>query len=239
MSRRAFLILFLIYTSIFASPKPKVDYHEWSMVLPAYIGIDGNVNYSKLKKDHKLLHICLQKFSTVKIDNDWSTNEKIAFWINVYNAYTLKLIIDNYPVESIKDIDKPWDKEFFTIDGEAMSLGKVEHKILRKFNDPRIHFAINCASSSCPRILQVPYKSENVDRLLTRQTKEYINNPVYNEITKDYYKLTKLFTWFGKDFKNKETPTIVDFVNQYSNIKIVNQYNKGHLKYNWVLNDQR
>lgn len=157
MIKNTLLLLFcLLHLNVFASQKPpKVDYTDWNMVLKRFVHMDGNVDYKELKENVYILNSCLKKFSNTKIDNDWSTNENIAFWINVYNAFTLKLIVKNYPIDSIKDISSPWDQKFFKINGTSMSLGEVEHKILRKFGDPRIHFAINCASSSCPRIIQL------------------------------------------------------------------------------------
>ncbi|WP_010520887.1 DUF547 domain-containing protein [Aquimarina agarivorans] len=213
----------------------KVDYSIWNSLLSMYVKPSGLVDYRNLKEKEGKLDEFLKILSTTKITNDWTTNEKIAYWINVYNAYTFKLILKHYPVASIKDIDSPWKTEFFKINGETMSLGHVEHKILRKFDEPRIHFAINCASYSCPRVIQIPYKGKNLDRLLKRQTAEYINDDKNNEITGYFYKLSKLFSWFSGDFKGGNQ-TIVDFVNMYSETKIKNQKNKGFIQYDWRLN---
>lgn len=214
----------------------EIDYAIWDRLLKANIASNGDVNYKGFMKSKVMFDRFLNILSTTVIDNNWSTNDKIAYWINVYNAYTIKLIIDNYPVKSIKDIYSPWKLEFFKINNEPMSLGDVEHEILRKFGDPRIHFAINCASRSCPRIIQTTYRGRNLDRLLERQTIEYINNPDLNMVTDKSYKLSKLFSWFGKDFKMKDK-TIVNFVNKFSDIKIVNQKNLGFIKYDWELNE--
>ncbi|WP_040396319.1 DUF547 domain-containing protein [Aquimarina agarilytica] len=215
--------------------KEKVDYSIWNSLLSMYVKPDGFVDYKSLKNKEAKLDEFLAILSNTKINNDWTTNDKIAYWINVYNAFTFKLIVKNYPVSSIKDIDNPWKTEFFKIDGESMSLGHVEHKILRKFNEPRIHFAINCASYSCPRVIQIPYKGKNLDRLLKRQTTEYINDRKNNEITGYTYKLSKLFSWFGGDFK-EENQSITDFINKYSKTKIRNQKSKGYVQYDWRLN---
>ncbi len=213
----------------------KVDYSLWNSLLSMYVKPNGLVDYRNLKQQETKLDEFLTILSKTKITNDWTTNDKIAYWINVYNAYTFKLIVKNYPLSSIKDIDSPWKTDFFRIDGQLMSLGHVEHKILRKFDDPRIHFAINCASYSCPRVIQIPYKGKNLDRLLTRQTAEYINDQKNNEITNYSYKLSKLFSWFGGDFK-KDSQTITGFINKYSDIKIRNQKSRGFIPYDWRLN---
>ncbi len=217
---------------------PKVDYSIWSMLLKKNIDTNGHVNYKNFKKDKQMFNKFLNILSNTKIDNNWTTNQKIAFWINVYNAFTIKLIINNYPLKSIKEIKKPWDIKFFKIDGRSLSLGDVEHLILRKeFNEPRIHFAINCASKSCPRIIQIPYEGKNLDKLLERQTKEYVNDSEVNEITENSYKLSKLFSWFSKDFRQAEG-NVEGFISKYSKTRIINQKNKGFLEYNWELNEK-
>lgn len=214
----------------------KVDYSIWKIILKKYIDKKGNVDYKLLKRDEKVLDEFVEELQDVKINGTWTDNDKIAFWINVYNAFTLKLILNNYPVKSIKEIKKPWDRKFFMVNGEYLSLGDVEHQILRKrFTEPRIHFAINCASKSCPRVVQIPYTGENLENLLNRQTKEYVNNSQFNSINKNSYELSKLFSWFSKDFKDAEG-SVVNFINKYSDTKIKNQKNKGFLEYNWNLN---
>ncbi len=214
----------------------KVDYSIWEIILKRYVDREGNVDYDALKKKENMLDDFLNILEKTKIDYSWNASEKIAFWINVYNAYTIKLILKNYPVKSIKDIRRPWDKKFFTVNGEFLSLGDVEHQILRKkFTEPRIHFAINCASKSCPRIVQIPYTGDNLNNLLDRQTKEYINNPKLNKVGRDSFQLSKLFSWFSKDFKETEG-SVEKFVNRYSKISINNQKNNGFIEYDWNLN---
>lgn len=214
----------------------KIDYSIWEIILKRYIDNKGNVDYSGLKREEKMLDDFLNILENTRINNRWTEKEKVAFWINVYNAFTIKLILKNYPLKSIKDIKKPWDKKFFYVNKEYLSLGDVEHQILRKrFNEPRIHFAINCASKSCPRIVQIPYTGNNLDNLLDRQTKEYINNPDLNNIGEEFYKLSKLFSWFSKDFKNAEG-SVLSFINKYSKTIIKDQKNKGAIEYDWKLN---
>jgi len=214
----------------------KVDYSIWEMMLKVYIDDKGNVDYAKFKKNEKIFNNFLSELTNTRIDNSWIDSEKISFWINVYNAYTIKLILDNYPVKSIKEIKKPWTKKFFMVNGEYLSLGDVEHQILRKqFNEPRIHFAINCASKSCPRIVQIPYTAKNLDKLLERQTKEYINDPTLNNVNYNSYQLSKLFSWFSKDFRGAEG-SVKNFINKYSEIAIRTQKNNGFKEYNWELN---
>jgi len=214
----------------------KIDYSIWEIILKKYINNKGDVDYKGLKRQEKMLDDFLTILESTKVDGSWEKKQKIAFWINVYNAYTIKLILQNYPVKSIKDIKKPWDKKFFYVNEQLLSLGDVEHQILRKeFDEPRIHFAINCASKSCPRVIQIPYTAKNLNNLLERQTKEYINNPELNNIEPELFKLSKLFSWFSKDFKQAEG-SVINFVNKYSNTKIKNQKNRGAIEYDWSLN---
>ena len=252
MNLKFFLLVFLCFSSTLSfsnnelvepnytfevnNLETKVDYSIWEIILKRYIDMEGNVDYDALKKKENMLDDFLNILEKTKIDYSWNASEKIAFWINVYNAYTIKLILKNYPVKSIKDIKKPWDKKFFTVNGEFLSLGDVEHQILRKkFTEPRIHFAINCASKSCPRIVQIPYTGDNLNNLLDRQTKEYINSPELNNVDSDSYQLSKLFSWFSKDFKEADG-SVVEFINRYSKTLIKNQKSKGFIEYDWNLN---
>ena len=221
--------------SITNNTDEKVNHSTWSGMIKMNISSKGVVNYEAFKKDVSKLNEYLRELSETKITSSWSKKDKMAFWINVYNAFTIKLILNNYPVKSIKEIDKPWDQKFFSIDGKSMSLGEVEHNILRKFGDPRIHFAINCASASCPRLIQVPYTAKNLESLLERQTIEFINDPFYNTITSYTVNVSKLFDWYKKDFK-EHSGSVINFINKYSKVSIGNQKNKGYKPYDWTIN---
>ena len=117
-----------------------IDHKQWDGLLQKYVSKNGKVNYKGFKKDGKALQVYLDNLSKNTPQRSWSKNATLAYWINAYNAFTVKLIIDNYPVKSIKDIKDPWDKEFFILGSKKYSLGEIEHKILRKMNEPRIHF---------------------------------------------------------------------------------------------------
>lgn len=215
--------------------KEKLNYNLWEVLLNKNVTSKGIVNYKAFKKDSEKLNDFLRQLSRAKITTAWTKNDKIAYWINVYNAYTVKLIVNNYPVHSIKQIENPWKEKFFAIDGKLMNLHQVEHEILRNFGDPRIHFAINCASASCPRLIQVPYTAANLERLLERQTKEFINDPFYNTITGYAVNVSKIFDWYKKDFK-QDAGTVVNFINKYSNTNIKDQEEKGYKQYDWSIN---
>jgi hypothetical protein len=128
--------------------------------LQLHVSDTGKVNYKGLLSNQEPFRKYLEYLASNAPKESWSNAEKKAFWINAYNAYTIQLILDNYPTESIKDISDPWGKTFFKIGGKTMSLNTIEHKILRPMGDSRIHFAIVCASESCPKLLNCAYESE-------------------------------------------------------------------------------
>ena len=157
--------------------------------------------------------------------------------LNLYNAYTVDLILNNYPVESIKDIDGAWTRSIVSIGNKKLALGGIENGVLRKMNEPRIHFAINCASMSCPKLLDEAYTAGKINEQLDRATKEFINSDK-NEIGTNSVKLSSVFDWYKKDFITTETPTIIDYVNQFSTTKINAGANVSYKDYDWSLNEQ-
>ena len=215
----------------------KVDYDLWGVLLRKNVSPKGVVDYQGFKEDSDKFNDFLRQLSRVKITSSWTKQDKISYWINVYNAYTIKLVVNHYPVSSIKEIDSPWKQKFFSINGKVMNLSQIEHDILRNYNDPRIHFAINCASASCPRLIQVPFRPENLERLLERQTKEFINDPFYNTITGYTVNISKIFDWYKKDFK-EASGNVTNFINQYSDVNILNQKEKGYKSYDCSINSR-
>lgn len=147
----------------------------------------------------------------------------------------MKLILDNYPVKNIKDIKKPWDQEFIVLEKRAYSLGEIEHKILRKMNEPRIHFAINCASYSCPNLLNEAFTEAKIEKQLEQSTMSFINDTTKNYITKDNIEISKIFDWFSGDFIKEGN--LIDFLNRYSTVKINLNAKIKFKDYNWNLND--
>src|SRR5690606_21092059 len=175
----------------------------------------------------------------------WSKDDQLAYWINAYNAFTVKLIVDNYPVESIKDLGPAlkipmlkdvWHYKFFTIAGQESSLDEIEHSILRKeFEEPRIHFAINCASVSCPPLLNEAFEAKTIDAQLDKVAKDFINDSSRNKITPSAIQVSSIFSWFKGDFT--KNGTLIDFLNNYSTVKIKSDAKVSHLDYDWNLNE--
>lgn len=224
---------------------PAPSHEIWDELLNEYVNEDGFIDYKGILSEKVKFENYLELLSNNAPANSWNENEKLAYWINVYNAFTVKLIIDNYPLASIKDLNPTlsiptvntvWTKESFKIGGENFSLDRVEHKILRdEFEEPRIHFAINCASFSCPVLRAEAFKAEKIEMQLAEQARSFINDPQRNKITENAVELSKIFNWFGGDFKKGQT--LIQFLNKYSEVKISDNAEVDFMDYQWSLND--
>ena len=146
------------------------------MLLKKHVNSKGNVNYAAFKKDEAALDAYLDQLQSNPVDRNMSKNERLAYWINVYNAFTIKLILDNYPLNSIKDLEggKPWDKVFIKLGNTSYSLNMVENEVIRKrFTEPRIHFAVNCAAASCPPLLNDAFYPDRLTNQLAERTASF------------------------------------------------------------------
>jgi hypothetical protein len=231
----SFIFLFLTLLVSKASQAQNIDYSSWNNLLQKHVNNSGEVNYKAIKSNQQLLQASLDEFSKTQPKDSWSENERLAYWINAYNAFTIKLIVDNYPIKSIKDIKNPWDKQFIPMGKILMSLNKIEHDILRKMSEPRIHFAIVCASVSCPNLLNEAYFPSKLDLQLTVATEEFLSDKTKNNLSQDEIKLSKIFKWFSEDFT--QNGTLIDFLNQYTSVEISPNARKSFNDYNWDLND--
>ena len=229
-----FLTLSLIINFWAVNAQP-LDYSLWTEILQKYVSDNGAVNYKYLKNNKSAFESYLKLLSASAPNEDCSVDIKKAYWINVYNAFTVQLIIENYPLKSIKDLRRPWDQSFIEIGGEKITLNTIEHKILRPMGDPRIHFAIVCASQSCPKLLNHAYEPSTLEDQLKNVTTVFINDPLKNNINKSSVKISKIFKWFKTDFPKREA--FIAFLNSYSNIKILAQADVDYLNYNWGLNE--
>lgn len=231
-----------------ASSVDKFSHDIWDGLAKKYINDKGLVDYKGLKKDVKTLDSYLAMLGKNPPKDSWSQDEKIAYWINAYNANTVKLILDYYPVKSIKDIGSsiqipfvttPWAKKFIKIGNETMSLDNIEHGTLRKdFNEKRIHFALVCAAMSCPRLRNEAYTPEKLDAQLNDQGNDFLNNPAKNKIDPKKSQLSKYFDWYKGDWKDDDK-SVVSWVNRYSKTKISKDTDISFLGYNWALNEQK
>lgn len=183
--------------------------------------------------------------------------EKLAYWINAYNAFTLQIVADNYPIESITYLHTGgkaigvilgktvWDKEFITINGKEYSLNFIEHEILRKMDEPRIHFAIVCASISCPALRNEAYEADKIKLQLEEQTRIFLNDESRNifNLEEREAEISQIFNWFDEDFGDSDE-NILKFVSEYlpENIKndILNnlsEWDVSNMSYDWDLNE--
>ena len=224
-------------TSTTANSAVNIDHSQWDKLLKKYVDNEGMVNYKGFKKDEAKLGEYLQKLSEKNPTDDWSVQELLAYYINLYNAATVKLIVENYPVKSIKDIDGAWTKGRVAVGDKMLSLGGIENGILRKMNEPRIHFAINCASISCPKLLDVAYTAAKINEQLDRATKEFINSDK-NDISASNPKVSSIFDWYAKDYKVNGKQDVIGYINQYSKTKINSGVTLSYKNYDWNLNEQ-
>jgi len=222
-----------------------LHHNEWTALLQQHVNSEGFVNYKGFIKDSVQFNKYLKTLTDNKPAENWSKNAQLAYWINVYNAFTVKIVVDNYPVESIKDIKKGipfvnsvWDVKFIPFNDGMMDLNEVEHGILRRqFAEPRIHFAINCASFSCPPLLNEAFTAEKLETQLTALSKTFLADKNRNIITENELQLSKIFSWFKNDFIKEQT--LIEFLNLYTPVKINEDAAIEHLPYNWELNELR
>ncbi|WP_412559938.1 DUF547 domain-containing protein [Winogradskyella sp. MIT101101] len=216
--------------------KPEAFNHSrWNKLLKKYVTESGNVDYKGFKNNPTELSVYIDDLTHNTPTEDWNRGDKLAYWINAYNALTVDLILKNYPLESIKDIKDPWDQRLWQFGDKWYNLNDIEHEILRKMDEPRIHFAIVCASVSCPKLQNEAFTASKLEEQLTNATNEFLADTSKNEISKDEIKLSKIFKWFKKDFE--QNGSLIDFLNQYTTVTISESAKKSYKDYNWDLND--
>lgn len=219
------------------------SHSDFSEVLQKYVSA-GSVDYKGLKSDPSGLKSYLAKTSAVSKEefDTWPRENQLAFLINVYNAETLDLVQENYPVTSIKEIAKdsggPWEQPVVELWGDKITLNALEHEIIRKnYPEPRIHFALVCAAKGCPVLINEPYVGEKLKSQLDSRTKIFLKDTQKNSIDpgKKVVKLSPLFDWFSEDFV-KESGSVIAFVNPYMGGGITPEYKIEYTHYDWTLN---
>jgi len=253
----AWFFTFVFIVQPVGSPECRAQsrHQLFSDILADYIR-DGFVDYANLRHDGRL-DTYITTIAKTDPDTVQSTNSRLAFWINAYNAYTLKIICDNYPVESINDLHwgglvvgsilnkTIWDKDFVVIDGEHMTLNAIEHDIIRPiFMDPRAHFALVCASKSCPPLRSEAYEGESLDSQLDDQSRIFLTNPAKNSFDAGAKRarISKIFDWFGEDFGSDDAQILL-FISTYLSGEVSESIRRdpkswdvGHNDYDWSLN---
>ncbi len=230
-----------------------IDHSAWTELLGRYLDTsdaDGvyRFDYAGVTAaDRALLQEYLSMLESVPVSL-LNKDEQYAYWFNVYNAFTVEVILDHYPVDSIRDINisglfarGPWGAELIEIEGENLTLDDVEHRILRPiWNDPRIHYGVNCASIGCPNLQPVAFTSENVDRLLTEGAIEYVNHPRGAMVNGNRITVSSIYNWFQEDFDDNQAGVIAHLL-EYAEPALAADLRgfRGRLRYDydWAINE--
>ncbi|MCI5056154.1 MAG: DUF547 domain-containing protein [Flavobacteriales bacterium] len=233
------LLIFSLLLSIATNAEPSM-HSNWSDMLSKHVSPSGVVDYEGFKTDRERLLDYVKQISQTDVSK-MTKDEELCFWINAYNALTVKLILDNYPVKSIKDIkqadDGPWDIKVTLIGGKKYSLNEIENEVIRKkFDEPRIHFAIVCASYSCPKLRNEAYFPSRLNEQLDQQTKAFVNDEKRNKLSENKAEISQIFDWFKGDFM--KSGSVISFLNKYSKVKISPSATISYLDYDWTLNNK-
>ena len=206
----------------------------------------GLVDYAGLKTERAPLDAYLAEAGAVPMATfqRWSKDEQLAFLINVYNGATLQLIIDGYPVDSIKSLGSllksPWAKESVLLFGKKISLDTLEHKIIRKnYTEPRIHFALVCAAMGCPTLRNEAYQGARLEEQLDAQAKAFLSTQGKNRVDAEekVVWLSPIFKWYGEDFQT-DGGAVLKYVTPYLGMSSLEGYKIEYTDYDWSLNEQ-
>ena len=230
-----------------------VDHSEWTVLLGRYLDTDTadgvyRFDYAGVTAaDRSRLQGYLESLEAVRV-SQLNKTEQYAYWFNVYNAFTVEVILEHYPVDSIREINisglfarGPWGAELIEIEGENLSLDDVEHRILRPiWGDPRIHYGVNCASIGCPNLQPVAFTSENVDRMLTEGARAYVNHPRGVTISGNRATASSIYSWFQEDFGDNQAGVIAHLL-EYADGPLAAELRSfgGRLRfdYDWSINE--
>lgn len=256
------LLATTLVAALQAGPAPAAaafdhDHRALGALLARHVRGD-RVDYAGLVEDRAALQACLDTFAAVEpaAFATWTEPQRFAFWIDAYNAFTLALVADHYPLASIKDIgglfDSVWDRRFVPLGAlfpeagqEKLSLNDLEHEILRpRFRDARVHAAINCASESCPPLRAEPYVAERLDHQLDEQARRWLADPTRNryELSAGMLRLSRIFDWFEEDFR-RDAGSVQAWVARYAPTEVAERIRAEeglrirYLDYSWKLND--
>jgi hypothetical protein len=212
-----------------------MDHTLWDGLLQRHVSQTGRVDYVGFKTDSiELLQYLDTLTAHLEQVNSWDKPQQLAFWINAYNACTVNLICSNWPVESIKDLSRPWKQIVLKSKNSALSLDAIEHEILRQLEEPRIHFAINCASESCPKLANRAYDGQHLEEQLKQATIDFLSDASKNNCTPERLYLSRIFLWFKRDFGR--TKDLIDLINQHTGKSFSEKIAISYLPYDWSLN---
>ncbi|MGB1581740.1 MAG: DUF547 domain-containing protein [Nevskiales bacterium] len=229
----------------------RIDHASWDALLKAYIVGDGGLNrfaYARVSnKDKQQLDAYINQLQSIAI-SQYNRAEQRAYWINLYNAATIQLVLRHYPVESITDIDispgffssGPWGNKLLEVEGEAVSLDDIEHRILRPiWKDPLIHYSVNCASVGCPNLMKQAYTADNYSELAAINARAYINSDRGAVVEGGRLRVSSIYEWFQADFGGSDQ-AVIRHLKQYAEPELagaldsVSKISKDF--YDWSLN---
>lgn len=237
-----------------AAPPPgeRVDHRNWSTFLSRYVAIDAagvnRVAYGQVSQaDQARLDGYLADLQAVH-PAQLTRDQQLAYWINLYNALTVDLILENYPVASIRDITDgalsfgPWDRPLAQVAGETLTLNDIEHRIIRPtFNEPRIHYALNCAAVSCPNLMERAWQAKTLERDFAAAEHAYVNDPRGVRFDdRGKLILSKIYIWFREDFGPNEKAVIAYLETAAEpglRARLEEALRVNAYEYNWALND--
>ena len=229
-----------------------IDHAPWDSFLKNYVraapdGVNRLVYGEVSEEGRRALKAYIAGLAALPI-GEYARREQFPYWVNLYNALTVDVVLDHYPVATIMGIDissgwfsnGPWGKKLVEIEGEALSLDDIEHRILRPiWKDPRIHFAVNCASIGCPNLMRAAFTADETEAMLEAATRDYANHPRGAHVANGKLYLSAIFDWYGADFGDEAA--IVEFIRRYAEpplaaaIGDIARFSDGG--YDWALND--
>jgi len=221
-------------------PVKMVLIHDiFDALLRKYVNSTGSVDYVGLQKDKAKLTEYLAVLKSNPPQSSWSKNKEMAYWINLYNAFTMDAIVEKYPISSVMNLEegKLWDRKKIVIAGESLSLNNIEKdKLLKRFKEPRVHFAVNCGAISCPPLLNKAWTEDNIQAYYDKQVKAFINNPKHNTISLKNLEASQIFNWYAGDFGGSDK--VVAYFQKYSKTELEDNPKVRYREYNWKLNKQ-
>jgi hypothetical protein len=230
-----------------------IDHSPWQRFLQNYVRPDDDginrVEYAKVTAaERAALRNYIERLQKINI-RDYGRDEQLAYWINLYNAVTVNVVLEHYPVASIRDIDispgflsfGPWDKKLLSIEGQAVSLNDIEHRVLRPlWRDPRLHYALNCASLGCPNLQTTAFTAVNTPALLDASARDYVNHPRGVSIIDGELRVSSIYSWFREDFGDNDAD-VIKHLRRYASAGLAAELaGFDHIDdddYDWSLND--
>jgi hypothetical protein len=211
----------------------KPSHAAWENLLKNNVNVQGNVNYEGFKRSKSELESYLTHLKEAAPVDEWTKEAKMAYWLNAYNAYIVKTVVDNYPIKSIKDVKGAFDNKVVLVGEKTYSLNDVEG-MLRKMKDPRVHFGLTKGAMSSPKLSQIAFTEENLEKRLDALAINFLNDRAKNQIATEAIKISEIFKTYSKDFPSKGG--FIEFLNTYAREDIGAKAKISYMEFNWNLN---